>query len=89
MKESDTLERIRGEIPELANQRAMNSTMGVFPLPPHVIFPTLITGTGNLQNQGKNYQKEQMSQILVLLLRKWRQDCNFWNSRQLMRNGLY
>lgn len=44
-----TLVRMRGEIPESANQRAMNSTMGVFPLPPQVKFPTLITGTGNLQ----------------------------------------
>lgn len=39
---------MRGEIPESARQRAMNSTIGVFPLPPQVKFPTLITGTGNL-----------------------------------------
>ena len=47
---------MRGEIPESDNQRAMNSTIGVFPLPPHVKFPTLITGTGNLSN--KNISNE-------------------------------
>jgi Fic family protein len=50
-KSNSTLVRMRGEIPESDNQRAMNSTIGVFPLPPHVKFPTLITGTGNLSNQ--------------------------------------
>lgn len=39
-----------GEIPDSANHRAMYSTIGVFPLPPQVKFPTLITGIGNLQN---------------------------------------
>lgn len=48
-----TLLRMRGEIPESASQSAMNSTIGVFPLPPHVKFPTLITGTGNLLNSKK------------------------------------
>lgn len=46
--EKSTLVRMRGEIPESASQRAMNSTIGVFPLPPQVKFPTLITRTGNL-----------------------------------------
>ena len=40
-----TLVRMRGGIPESAKKRAMNSTIGVFPLPPHVKLPTLITGT--------------------------------------------
>ena len=53
-KDGNTLERMRGEIPESASQTAMNSTIGVFPLPPHVKFPILITGTGNL-NTKKTY----------------------------------
>jgi hypothetical protein len=40
---------MRGEIPESANHEEINSTIGVFPFPPHVKLPTLITGTGNLQ----------------------------------------
>jgi len=32
----------------------MNSTMGVLPLPPHVKFPTLITGTGKRWINGRS-----------------------------------
>lgn len=49
-----TLVRMSGEIPSSANERARNSTIGVLPLPPHVKFPTLITGTGNLNQYKKN-----------------------------------
>lgn len=47
-----------GEIPSSANERARNSTIGVLPLPPHVKFPTLITGTGNLNQYKKKTQTQ-------------------------------
>lgn len=62
---------MRGEIPESTNQRAMNSTMGVFPLPPQVKFPTLITGTGNLEpNIYKEYIKDGIFELSLTKLNK-------------------
>lgn len=62
---------MRGEIPESANQRAMNSTIGVFPFPPHVKFPTLITGTGSLQCTKQNIKNLKQHKALIEQMAKW------------------
>ena len=48
---------MRGQTPQLENKLDRYSTMGVFPFPPHVKLPTLITGTGNLHPNNKNHNK--------------------------------
>jgi hypothetical protein len=45
------LVRRRGETPSLWKARARYSTMGVLPLPPQVMFPTLTTGTGRARRR--------------------------------------
>lgn len=56
-KKIQTLVRTRGETPISEKKTERNSTMGVFPFPPHVRFPTLITGTGNLHFYSKSKQR--------------------------------
>lgn len=51
-------------MPESASKVAMNSTIGVFPLPPQVKFPTLITGTGNLHKRSAT--RESLEQTTLL-----------------------